>query len=243
MIPSIPTLLSTTWRHLTRFVNDGGNLYYSYLRHAKHPHDSPTHLWEELFGVTPNSPVGSPGTHPPDEVVIRVGDDRELIKVPRVNPALLGNLFKPIKARVVGEDRSGDPQLFLAELGDGNSILTSFPIETLAYNNLRPDEGRAELRKLYAFALRVADLEPVTRVRPEHEGLEVIQWLGEGSETVLFVINHSLEPAHATISVRGKDVVRAEVLGAFGASARLDDSGIEAVMEGKSALVALIEVT
>lgn len=242
MIPSIPTLLSTTWRHLTRFVNDGGSLYYSYLRHANHPHDSPTHLCEELFGVTPNLPAGSPGTHPPDEVVVRVGDGRELIKVPRGDPALLGNLFKPIKAQVVGEGKGGDPQLFLARLGDGNTLLMSFPIEALAYDNLRLDEGRAELRKLYAFALRVAGLEPVTRVKPEHEGLEIIQWLGGGSEAVLFVINHSLELAHATVSVRGKDVVRVEVLGAFGTSARLDDGGIEAVMEGRSALVALIEV-
>jgi len=240
MVPSTPTLLSTTWRVLERLARDGSTLYYSFVKHAQHPHDSPTHLWRELFGVIPDVPAGSPGAPPPSRLLITYRRTYESLSVPQGRGDVLGYLFKPVEASVIGLDYLGKPQIFLREIGEGHAVLASVPLEALAYDALRADTYRGELLKAYEVLVRVAGIKPRVIQRSEGEGLETVAWGGGGDEVALFIINHSHRHVESSLELAGGEVRSFDVVGALGnARARPEGTGVWVSVDGKSSIVLL----
>ncbi len=240
LAPSIPTMLSTTWRWFISYVESGGVLYYSFAKYPTWLHEAPTHLWSELFGVVPNLPAGSVGTEAPTEVFINYGKYREVIKVPRRGFKAISYLFKPIKSEVVGRDSSGTPQVFINRLGNGYAVLTSFPIEALSYDRYSRDSWRVEVRKLYSLVMKLANVRSYVSIEGGEDSIEVVPW-GGSDEALLFIINHSVSNTEFKVLL-SKGVRRYEVIHSLGnVTHEPSNDSLRVRTEGRSASVIYIE--
>ena len=211
VVPSIPTLLSTTWRFFIRYTEEGGVLYYSFAKYLSWLHEAPTHLWSELFSVKPSLPAGSVGSEPPSKLIINYEGKERTVRVPRGRGDVLGYRFSPLNSEVIGRDELGNPQVFINKLGKGYAILNSVPIEALSYNRFVIDEYREDLQMLYSLLLKTSNISPKVLVKASQKSLETVIWGNEGNEYVLFLINHSQSPIKAEVLlnniIRGYEII------------------------------------
>jgi len=171
ILPSVPRLLSTTWRRLLRYVEGGGTLYYSTARTVWH--SSATDMWEELFGVTPDLNAGSPGLML-DDLVLKV-ENREI----RFKGRALTYSMRPRDAKVLGKDEGGRPLLFVVERGKGKAILSLIPVELLSSGELWPYDWLRDMSNLPSMLTGHRDVE--------------VQYLEGKGEFLVGVMNHSFE--------------------------------------------------
>ncbi len=239
--PSIPTLLSTTWRWFIKYVEKGGVLYYSFAKYVSWLHEAPTHLWSDLFSVIPSLPAGSVGLEPPSKLIINYGGESNSIRVFRGRDDVLGYKFSPLNSEVIGKDELGNPQVFINRLGRGYAILNSVPIEALGYNRFAIDACRGDLQKFYSLLLKISNISPKVLVRTFQKSLETAIWGNGGNEYVLFLINHSQYPSKAEISL-SNSIRRYEIIGSLGAEViKLNNNKLLVEADGRSSAVVYLE--
>ncbi|MDT7862208.1 MAG: cellulase family glycosylhydrolase [Saccharolobus sp.] len=188
IIPSTTRLLTTTWRKLLRAVENGSVLYFSTYSLT---HLSATHLWEEVFGVIPNSPAGSKGVRIPEKIRL-LGEEVEIGKMD-----LYTYSFVEKDAKVIGEDSLGKGFVFISNRGKGYSVLSTIPIEFTLTNNENINESWI---KFYNYLSKISNTKQ--RYPSEKLGVE-IQYLEGEDDYLLGVINHSWED----VTMKIKDIM------------------------------------
>ena len=175
--PSLPRLLTSTWRNLLELVERGAVLYYSHARYLANPHVSSTHLWEELFGVKPSLKAGLRGVYR-SEITLNLKTDRIVIPAMRKDIGSTG--FVQIDAEILEEEI-----FFRAKRGKGMAFLMTYPIELYLYS--LQDIGNAY--KIYGFLAENTGLKPF--YSPGSPTIQVEYWTKRGKPSILFLINHS----------------------------------------------------
>lgn len=175
--PSLPRLLTSTWRSLLGLVEEGAALYYSHARYLANPHVSSTHLWEELFGVKPSLKAGLRGVYK-SEITLKIKTDRIVIPASREDVGSTG--FTQVDAEVLEEEI-----FFRARRGKGSTFLMAYPIELYLYS--LQDTGNAY--KIYGFLAGNTGLKPF--YSPASPAIQVEYWVKRGKPSILFLINHS----------------------------------------------------
>jgi len=204
IVPSVPRLLTTTWRRLLEYVEKGSVLYYSHARYLDHPHVSSCHVWTELFGVKPSLKAGFKGVWR-EKLELKI--DGELVEVPATRRDVGSTGFTPVEAEVVCES-GGEPLLLRAKRGRGLAYLSPYPLELYLREASLGNEY-----KIYEMLAREAGIKPV--YNPSTPSIQVEYWAKNGEPSLLFLINHSYREAPTTAVgevVWGRAEVRGELV-------------------------------
>lgn len=231
VMPAIPLALTSTWDYLLTTVESGSNLYVSVLRQSFH--ESPTHLWNELFGVKPASWAGSRGKAISGEVRINIRYDLGSLKAGNTLSITLNNPIyiyevKPTDATVIAELNDGTPVIFMAKRGRGNVILSIIPFEYVITNT-----GKyMEILPFYQALVNVTGTQQFAQsTLPELE----VQAFHGNNEHILFIINHSTNDLIGNITLSSR-VNTIEKVGGLG-DAKPNDNVINVNIERKSGLI------
>ncbi|ADN50980.1 glycoside hydrolase 5 family protein [Vulcanisaeta distributa] len=235
LMPSVPLALTSTWDYLLSSVKSGSNLYVSLLRQSFH--ESPTHLWDELFGVKPSSWAGSKGRVISGNVKISIKHDfgslraGDSLSITVGNPTYLYEV-KPTDATVIATLNDDLPVVFMTRRGNGVVILSIIPFEHII-------TVTGKYMEVLPFYKALIDLMGSQQIAysslPE---LEVQTFYGD-NEHLLFIINHSINDVVGSIKLNGK-VSRVERIGGLG-DVKLNDNVINVNIERKSGLALRIE--
>ncbi|GAB6946763.1 cellulase family glycosylhydrolase [Vulcanisaeta sp. JCM 16161] len=235
IMPSIPLALTSTWDYLLSNVRSGNNLYVSLLRQSFH--ESPTHLWDELFGVKPSSWAGSKGRIINGNVKIRIkhnfGSLRtgDSISITISNPIHLYEV-RPIDATIIATLNDDLPVVFMTRRDSGIIILSVIPFEYI----IAVTERYTEVLPFYKALIELMGTQQMAySSSPE---LEVQTFYGDNGH-LLFIINHSINNVMDNIKLNGK-ISKIERIGGFG-DAKLNDNIINVNIERKSGLVLRVE--
>lgn len=184
IIPSIPRLLTRTWRTLLKLAKKGALVYYSHLRYTTHPHVSASHIWEELFGVKPLLKAGL-RAEVADYLYIKFED--WVLRIPEVRKDLGSTGFYLVDAKPIGFAYR-KPVFFESQRGKGFAVLSAHPIELhLAYSSLY-----SNAYKLYERLSLKAGVKPFYKA--QNPAIQVKYWLKKGEPKIVFLLNHSYTP-------------------------------------------------
>jgi len=184
VVPSLPRLLTRTWRKLLKLAEKGRLVYYSHLRYTNHPHVSSCHIWEELFGVQPSLKAGM-RAETLDYLYIRFDD--WVLRIPEVKRDLGSTGFVPVDAKPIGFAYR-KPVFFEASRGSGYTMLSAHPIELhLAYTSIHNNAY-----KLYEKLASKVGVKPFYKA--DNPAIQVKYWLKKGEPKILFLLNHSYTP-------------------------------------------------
>ena len=184
VVPSLPRLLTRTWRKLLKLAEKGRLVYYSHLRYTNHPHVSSCHIWEELFGVQPSLKAGM-RAEILDYLYIRFDD--WVLRIPEVKRDLGSTGFVPVDAKPIGFAYR-KPVFFEASRGSGYTMLSAHPIELhLAYTSIHNNAY-----KLYEKLASKVGVKPFYKA--DNPAIQVKYWLKKGEPKILFLLNHSYTP-------------------------------------------------
>lgn len=195
IVPSITRLLSTTWRKLLNFVENGGTLYYSSL--IIDYHMSATHIWEELFGIKPNLDAGSGGIYIPEDIELefierfgslRIGD-RIRLESKYTTSFLKTYRFKEIDAKVIASVPHHNLHIFLNKKGKGHVILSSIPFEAIVLLSTIGNYGKG-IEKFYRSLAEVSGVYIPYYAEPL--GVEAVYLEGENDD-IVGLLNHTFE--------------------------------------------------
>lgn len=242
-LPSTITALASTWRNLYNYIERGGNIYASFLRGLGQfmaLHDSPTHLWQELFGVENMLEAGSVGRKLQHKLVLEFAKDFGSIKKGEklvLDIAIPIYIFKArsIDAEVIAYDHYGEPVIFVARRGSGRSYLSLIPIEILLAS-IEEIDWCLGIHKLYES---IATEAGCSRLYIAKDPKIEIQLFSSDSKDIIIAINHSYREIETSIL----SIYRLEHVEKLGGDAELknfDDKEIMALFHGKSVLALLI---
>ncbi|MCS7105474.1 MAG: glycoside hydrolase family 42 [Thermofilaceae archaeon] len=240
-LPSTVAALASTWRKLLDYVEKGGFIYTSFIRGYggfKALHDSPTHLWAELFGVENTLEAGNIGRKVAGSLEINFEKDLDplrrgdTLKLTLPEPVWVFTA-KPVDAEVIAVDGSGQPVIFASKRGRGKAFLSLIPFEAIV---ARQEKVEWMFCKLYEGLANAAGLErPYVSSDPR---VEVSAFASESSDLV-FTVNHSSEVLEATLKTEKlvKEVKK------LGGDAELKNfrNGVSLSMPGKSAAILLVQ--
>lgn len=229
IIPSVYTMYSTTWRRLAELVSMGARIYVSIAKGIGgfiNQHESPTHMWRRLFGVEPGDAPGTYRLFDGGNLVLEGGGDRIVFEdVPRFATYRV----EPVEAEPVLRDSYGEPVLLAHRLGRGIVVLSTIPVEQLAYYSPRWRPG--PLKKYYKIIMDLLDLKPP--ITKDDDAIEIQVYRGSG-DSLVFLINHSTTCRETRL--RGIKRIK-EVIG--GSGKLLSENTL--MIEGKSTAIILVE--
>ncbi|MCY0860344.1 MAG: DUF4434 domain-containing protein [Sulfolobaceae archaeon] len=200
LIPSISRLLTSTWKRLLDFVENGGVVYYSTLIPGYHM--SATHMWEELFGVKPNLNAGGGGLILPEDIEVefleRFGSIKmgEKIRVEGSSISLKTYRFKEVDAKVIAHVPSHEFNIYLAKRGKGFAVLSNIPFEGIILTSMEGKNYNMGILKFYRSLAEVSNIE--IKYFAEPAGVEVVYMEGE-NEDLVGILNHTFEDKEALI--------------------------------------------
>ncbi len=243
IMPSVVTSLASTWRKLLGYIESGGNLYVSVVRGVgtlRASHESPTHLWRELFGVENILEAGSIGqkyvgktnmVFVKDFGVVRKGD---AISLNIVEP-IYTYKARAVDAEVIAEDGEGRPVMFRSRRGKGSAYLNLLPIEIALARSETIDWG-TNIQKLYESIALDAGVEiPYKSSDPEVE----INMNTDGDRDIVIAINHGKAKRFTITSKRNIiDVIK---IAGDGNIIEVTGKSIDINIDEKSAIVLLIK--
>ncbi|MEM4873640.1 MAG: glycoside hydrolase family 42 [Thermofilaceae archaeon] len=240
-LPSTVAALASTWRRLVGYVESGGVLYASFIRGLggfRALHDSPTHLWVELFGVENTLEAGSVGRSLAGRIELVFERDVPSIRrgerLTLVAPEPLWVFTaEPVDAEVVAVDGEGRPMLFAAQRGRGRVFLSLLPFEAVL---ARQEKLEWSFCRFYEALANSAGIErPYVSSDPRVE----VQTFASDDSDVVFAINHSREAVEAVLTP-SKPVEGATRLGGDAELRSVKRSSLSLTMPGKSAAVLLV---
>jgi endo-1,4-beta-mannosidase len=194
VMPSIILALTTTWRKLLGFIEEGGVLYVSLVKEygaIRARHETATHMWCELMGVENTLRAGSIGAKYHGRVTVEFTKSLNLIEsgvkiTIETQKPLYTYELKPVDAEVLAVDSSNRPVLFRAKRGRGYVYVNTIPLELIESSAEYMDwSGRLQL--LYKSVAREAGVNaPYEASSPE---VEVKTFRGRSGDLVV-VVNH-----------------------------------------------------
>ncbi|MEM2220620.1 MAG: cellulase family glycosylhydrolase [Ignisphaera sp.] len=242
IMSSTMVALSSTWRRMYNYVENGGNMYTSVIRgiaNIRALHESPTHLWTELFGVENMLEAGSIG-HKLIGVstiefvrnfgVFRKGD-RIAVEIPE---PIYTYLARPVDAEVIAVDGIGNPVIFRARRGMGSAYLSLMPIEMVLARQEVIDWSKGYHRLYDSIAIESNIERPYRCDNPE---VEIVTYYGEESD-IIMAVNHGYEKRVRMYSAKSiKDIRR---VGGDSEIHRINTNMVELSMPKKGAVVAVV---
>lgn len=204
-VPSTIANLATTWRKFYNYVENGGNLYTSFVRGVMNYimalHDAPTHLWTELLGLENTTSAGSIGRKIQHNIVLEFEKDFGVVKkgdkisIPIPVPFYIFRA-KPVDAEVLAYDQYNEPVVFMARRGKGKIYTSLIPIE-IALTLVEEIEWSSSTHKFYESIAIESNVQRLYTVKnPKIE----IQTFTNNLEDIVIAINHSNEDIETTIS-------------------------------------------
>ncbi|MEM0490791.1 MAG: glycoside hydrolase family 42 [Ignisphaera sp.] len=250
LLPSTIAALASTWRKLYSYVERGGHLYASFVRGLSYImalHDSPTHLWQELFGVENMLEAGSIGRKIQNILVLEFVKDFGSIKKGdklslEVSTPIYVFKARPIDAEVIAYDHYGEPIVFEARRGRGRAYLSLIPIEALLANS-EEINWASNIHRFYESLGLEANISRLYIARDPRIEIQIFSTsLTDVDRDILVAINHSYRDIETSIlSTYGLKHV--EKIGGNASLKNFNDKEIEALFYGKSVLTLLITRT
>jgi len=246
VLPSAVACLASTWRKLLHYVEAGGVLYASFLRAVggfQALHDSPTQLWEELFGVKSALEAGSVGAKLHGRLTLRVVEDipplsrGDRIALDVHEPAYTFRA-RPVDARVLAVREDGEPALFLARRGKGAAVLSLVPFEAVLAGQEALEWGSGVFELYEALAL----LAGIERPYVSSDSRVEVQTFSSpaGSTDIVITVNHSPGSIDAVLTAR-RSIAGVEKVGGDAEVAGSTESEVNLRMPGKSAVILHVE--
>lgn len=238
--PSVVEALSPTWRRLLEYVENGIVLYASFMRgigESIYPHTSPTHMWEELFGVEPGLESGFLGKVVYGDYKLTLTRDVGLLKRGmEIKLHFFTSIWlykaRPLDADVLAVDNSGDPVLFQTKRGGGHSLLSLVPFEIMLVNQLRLDYSSAVFK---LFKELFSSLGVTASITVEDPRIDTVVYRSP-KYLVIFLINHSWTAIGTKLTVKTPSINILKIAGR-GIIAGSNRREIHIEIPGKSALV------
>jgi len=197
VMPSLIVALSTTWRKLLRYVEEGGNLYISLSKGFGDyiaGYEAATHLWSELMGVENKSRTGTLNIYRGRITISFIREFNEIDRDSKIiidTPTSIYTYYaEPVDADVLAVDASERPVLFRTRRGRGNVYTMLIPIEMILalsdHMNLE-DPYRKSIINLFRSIALESGVE--IRYRTSSSQIEVKPFYGKDSD-ILIIINH-----------------------------------------------------
>jgi endo-1,4-beta-mannosidase len=197
VMPSLIVALSTTWRKLLRYVEEGGNLYISLSKGFGDyiaGYEAATHLWSELMGVENKSRTGALNIYRGRITISFIREFNEIDRDSKIiidTPTSIYTYYaEPVDADVLAVDASERPVLFRTRRGRGNVYTMLIPIEMILalsdHMNLK-DPYRKSIIDLFRSIALESGVE--IRYRTSSSQIEVKPFYGKDSD-ILIIINH-----------------------------------------------------
>lgn len=203
VLPSTLLALSSTWRKLLKLTERGVNIYASFIRgfgNVMALHESPTHLWAELFGVENTLTAGAIGRRIYGKMVLEFskdlgtikGGDRITIDIP--TPIYVYRA-RAVDADVLAYDSYGEPIIFTARRGNAKVYLSLIPIET-SLAMAEEVDWLSGIHKIYeTIAIESGIRRPYVVSDPRVE----VQTFEHREEDIVIAINHSYNKLDAIL--------------------------------------------
>ena len=197
VMPSLIVALSTTWRKLLRYVEEGGNLYISLSKGFGDyiaGYEAATHLWSELMGIENKSRTGALNIYRGRITISFIREFNEIDRDSKIiidTPTSIYTYYaEPVDADVLAVDASERPVLFRTRRGRGNVYTMLIPIEMILalsdHMNLE-DPYRKSIISLFRSIALESGVE--IRYRTSSSQIEVKPFYGKDSD-ILIIINH-----------------------------------------------------
>jgi len=197
VMPSLIVALSTTWRKLLRYVEEGGNLYISLSKGFGDyiaGYEAATHLWSELMGVENKSRTGTLNIYRGRITISFIREFNEIDRDSKIiidTPTSIYTYYaEPVDADVLAVDASERPVLFRTRRGRGNVYTMLIPIEMILalsdHMNLE-DPYRKSIINLFRSIALESGVE--IRYRTSSSQIELKPFYGKDSD-ILIIINH-----------------------------------------------------
>lgn len=247
VLPSAIAALASTWRKLYNYINRGGNLYASFVRgfgHFMALHDSPTHLWLELFGIENNLEAGSVGRKLQHKLVLEFERDFESIKRgERIALDVPTSIYvfkaRPVDADVVAYDQYGEPVIFTARRGRGRSYLSLIPIEALLAS-MEEIDWCSGIHKLYESIAAEAGISRLyVAIDPRIEVQVFRSSSVDTTKDIVIAINHSYRDIETSI-ISTYELNNIEKIGGDAELKKFTNNEIHVIFYSKSVLALLI---
>ena len=145
-----------------------------------------TPITPELFGVEVQYPVDLAGQ-------VRFGD--RVLPVPRYQRLVV----RPVHGEVLAEFSDGSPAAVWNRVGDGHTLLVTFPLERLYLEASVDPEADAAFRAFFALLMERLDPDPAVQVIGEAVSVQVLN--GDGRRVVI-VTNHLPRPQTVELRLR-----------------------------------------
>jgi endo-1,4-beta-mannosidase len=197
IMPSTIVALSSTWRKILSYVENGGAVYTSVIRgvaNLRALHEAPTHLWTELFGVENILEAGSIGYKMHGlttiEFIKDFGELRKGVKIDiEIHEPIYTYLARAVDAETIAIDKNGNPIIFKVKRGMGTAYLSLIPIETIITRQETIDWSK-NYYKIYESIAKETNIERPYRC--ENPEIEIAIYKGEESN-IAIIINHGYE--------------------------------------------------
>ncbi len=213
LAPSTVIALTSTWRKLLKYVEEGGNLYVSLVKgfgDFRAGHEAATHLWAELMGLENVLEAGSVGVvyHGKTEVKF-VRDFGSIEKGARVEVdtpiPIYAYRARPVDAEVLAVDGNDSPVLFKARRGRGYVYTMLIPVE-LAQALTWSMDWSGKLQKVFRSLAQETGVE--VRYEASSAEVEVKVFYGQQADIVIAVNHGNYKEVSIASSKPLKDVVK-----------------------------------
>jgi endo-1,4-beta-mannosidase len=242
VMPSVIVALTSTWRKLLSYVENGGGLYVSLLKgygDLRAGYETATHLWSELMGVENMLEAGSIGFRRLGKIVIEfIRDFGEFRRGDRIEIFTEAPLYtyraRPVDAEILAVDESGEPVLLRAKRGSGKVYTMLIPFEsTEAYATKM--NWRGDLQRIYLSIAHELGIDPIYKLDTVEAEIKMFQ--GEESD-ILIIINHGDNKMIRLLSKR--EIKNVKRLGGDAELLTWSTYELEASFPRKSSLVLLV---
>ncbi|AAT44037.1 glycoside hydrolase 5 family protein [Picrophilus oshimae] len=188
IIPSAPVIKASTWRSLQTIIDNNKSCLYASTFHGSWEvsnfHDSFTHLWKEIFGVSNVTVAGSKGIHIKNDFKIKFvnnfGNYSKDDEIKIYNAELWTYNIKCENAYPIIVSENGDT--LMAARNDNKSIISVIPFE---YLHSRDIIAGNELFKIYKSIFEFLNLD----INSSNYGIEYSK-MNNDYVTIEFAIKH-----------------------------------------------------
>jgi len=245
-LPSIRLASVTTWRRLKSEAMNGAVIYASILRSRENPHGIASHVWEELFGVSPKLKACAIGRALEGPIVLEFLEDFGSVKRGERIRVRLGTRFsaeifaweaEPTSARVAAVLPDGTPAIFVNSVGKGFTVLSIIPLEYVLASNDRIDRASKDAETIYKFYESLVELARVERLFIARDPRVEVEYFKGKKECIVFVINHSYDHIEEVVVKCASKIKSVDKLGGDASLENFEGNELRLRMPSRSVIV------
>ncbi len=184
---------TTFWRRAQSYVEAGGTLYASLSGDAAMPE------MQDLFGASLEDRIIPPGSVEIEMVQdfhgLKKGDRFRYQAGP--SPADIGYLLRVTAGQIIALDQEGNPAMVAHALGQGQTLLSAYPLERYLAQTPAAFEGEEPTWRLYRALKKYTGLTSLFEC--DHPKVE-LGLLPRSNEGYLVAVNHGLESIRTPVT-------------------------------------------